>query len=76
MTYELTIDGNKEKQLLAFLKQLDFVQIKKVQKKTAEKKTEKREVKDPPYFDACPDWDVDVKALREKSTKNRLAGWL
>ncbi len=73
MTYELTIEGNKEKQVIAFLKQLDFVQIKKVQKKTAEKK---REVKDPTYFDACPDWDLDVKELREKSSKNRLAGWL
>lgn len=35
MTYELIIDADKEKELITFLKHLDFVTVRKIVKKTA-----------------------------------------
>ena len=77
MTYELIIDAGKEKTVINFLKQLDFVTVKAVKKdskKKIEKKTEPLE--DLPYFGLCPDWDMDVRGMRKKSTEKRLKGWL
>ncbi len=76
MTYELIIHEDKEKQVINFLKQLDFVTVKAVKKpvkKKIEKKTEAG--KDLPYFGICPDWDLDVKKMRKESTEKRLKGW-
>ena len=31
---------------------------------------------DPSYFDALPDWQVDVKKIRKDNTIKRTKGWL
>lgn len=75
MIYELTIEDNREKTVIAFLKQLDFVKIKKVPKSTKSKKTHPVQDDDLPYFGAAPDWDIDASELRKKNTKQRLSEW-
>ncbi len=56
MIYELEIEEGKEKQLIEFLKQLDFVSIKAIKDK--KKKTIKAsDTSDLPYFDSCLDWN-------------------
>ncbi len=77
MIYELIIDEGKEKTVINFLKQLDFVTVKAVKKKPV-KKVEKKtgQAGDMPYFDTCPDWEMDVKEMRRKDTLKRIEGWL
>jgi hypothetical protein len=75
MTYELIIENNKEKQVIAFLKELDFVKLKKLPKsKIAQKKIAKSEANDLPYFGACVNWDVEASDLR-KSANKRISEW-
>lgn len=52
------VDENKAKQLIGFLKTLEYVEIKKSSKKKI--------ARDPrfDYFGADPDWQPDVKKLR------------
>lgn len=77
MIYELVIQQGKEKQVINFLKQLDFVRLKTV-KKTREKtvKSKSTQQHEPSYFNTLPEWKMDVKTLRQKNTKKRLEGWL
>ena len=75
MIYELTIEDSKEKQVIAFLKDLDFVKVKKVTKsKTVTKKAAPTDNYDLPYFGACPEWDVEADDLRKTANK-RLIKW-
>jgi hypothetical protein len=77
MIYELIIEDGKEKPVINFLKQLDFISVKAVKKdKTAKKKTETKPLQDPSYFDSYPNWEMDIETIRKKSTKKRLNGWL
>jgi hypothetical protein len=70
MTYELIIEDSKEKQVIAFLRQLDFVQLKKLPKnKVAKKKSVKETTGDLPYFGACIDWEVEASDLRKSANK-------
>jgi hypothetical protein len=77
MIYEMIIEEGKEKPVINFLKQLDFVTIKSV-KKTSKQKVEKINgiQNDLPYFGACPEWEMDVKEMRKNNTKKRIEGWL
>ena len=77
MLYELDIEEGKEKPVINFLKQLDFLTIRTVGK-SVKKKVDKRitEAGDLPYFDSCPDWNMDVKEMRKNDTNRRLEGWL
>jgi hypothetical protein len=77
MLYELEIEDGKEKPVINFLKQLDFITVRSV-KKPRSKKVDKKstETGDLPYFGACPDWEMDVKEMRKKDTARRLEGWL
>jgi len=77
MIYELEIEEGKEKPVINFLKQLDFLSVKAV-KKPRKKKVEKKaaETEDLPYFGMCPDWEMDVKEMRKKDTIRRTEGWL
>ena len=76
MTYELTIEQGKEKAFISILKQLDFVTVKPVKKTAQAKNTKLSAFKgDLPYFGACPDWDMDIKAERGKSAKKRISKW-
>ncbi len=75
MIYELTIEDDKEKQVVAFLKQLDFVQLKKVAKsKVTLKKATRKKNDDLPYFGSCLNWDVESSDLRTTANK-RLTKW-
>jgi hypothetical protein len=75
MIYELTIEDSKEKQVIAFLKELDFVTLKKVTKsKTVKKKVAPTGHYDLPYFGVCPEWDVEAGDLRKTANK-RLIKW-
>ncbi len=75
MIYELTIEDNKEKQVIAFLKQLDFVKVKKVVRaKVAKKKSVHADSYDLPYFGAYPEWDAEASDLRKTANK-RLIKW-
>jgi len=80
MIYEMTIDEIKGKNVLALLKELDYVTIRKVtaksKPKTKAKKSSPTKDDDIPYFGAAPDWDIDASELRSRSNKKRLAGWL
>ena len=77
MLYELDIEEGKEKPVINFLKQLDFLTIKPIGK-SVKKKVDSRitDTGDLPYFDTCPDWNMDVKEMRKKDTNRRLEGWL
>ena len=66
--YELTIEKGKEKAVINFLKTLDFVSIK-AQKDQGDKKTKTPPQQDPSYFDSCPDWKMDIKAMRKNNRK-------
>jgi hypothetical protein len=77
MIYKLEIEEGKEKPVINFLKQLDFVTvsvIKKASKSGA--KTTPLQHNDLSYFDTCPTWDMDVKSMRKKDIKKRIKGWL
>jgi len=75
MIYELTIEDSKEKQVIAFLRQLDFVTVKKVGNgKVGKKKATQKDTYDLPYFGACPNWDAEASNLRKTANK-RLSKW-
>ena len=75
MIYELIIENNKEKSVIGFLKQLDFVKIRKVQKNTRPKKVQPIQDDELPYFGADVNWDIDAAELRKKGVKKRLTEW-
>ena len=70
MIYELTIENNRDKTVIDFLKQLDFVKIKKITKNTQPQKTKPKQEIDFPYFGAAPDWDIEASELRKKNSKS------
>ena len=72
MIYELTIENNRDKTVIAFLKQLDFVKIKKVQKSTRPKKNQPTKDDELPYFGAALDWDIDASELRKKNSNQHI----
>ena len=53
-TYELVIDPKKEKVVVDFLKQLDFVKIKKKADTRKAKSIKIKQDKEIPYFGATP----------------------
>ena len=70
MEYELIIEKGKAKTVIAFLKQLDFVKLVPVNKKSARtKKTLDSNNKSIPYFNAKSGWDVDAETLRKQSVR-------
>jgi hypothetical protein len=79
MIYELVIEDDKAKSVIAFLRQLDFVKVTRKPEsrsvKTLEKKKEAQQ-DGLSYFGMCPDWDIDARELRMRGVKKRLKGWL
>ena len=76
----LRVEDSKAETLVSFLKELDFVVVKKtapVKKKRTPKTSAKKKLtdKDFPYFGACPDWEVDAKTLRAQSNHRIKALW-
>ena len=72
MDLQIKVDERKAKQFVAFLKELDFVEVTKTVK------TESKKIKKTltfSYFDSCPDWDVDAAVLRKKSNQREKAKW-
>lgn len=81
VNYQISVDEKRAKELVAFLKTLDYVKVEKEgpEKKKAVKATLKKEPladEDFPYFGMCPDWDIDAKTLRNAGMEKRLKGWL
>jgi hypothetical protein len=76
MIYELIIQSDKEKSVMAFLKQLDFVHIKKAEKRIAESMSKpKSNQKGIQYFGVCLDWDIDASELRSQSSGKHNQKW-
>ena len=80
MDLQITVDDNKAEKFVSFLKELDFVVVKKTspaKKKKAEKASSKKKLtdKDFPYFGACPDCDIDAKELRKNLWTRKKAEW-
>jgi len=75
MDLQITVEESKAKLFVLFLKQLDFVDVKKTTRKT-EKEAKKGKQKTPSfaYFGACPDWEMDAKELRATSNRKK-AQW-
>jgi ribosomal protein L11 methylase PrmA len=71
----LRVEDSKAETLVSFLKELDFVEVKKTDKKE-EKGSKKNKKKTPEYayFGACPDWEMDAKELRATSNRKK-AQW-
>ena len=67
---KISVDEKKAKQFVAFLKQLDFVEV---QKNTKAKPAAKK-VADFSWFGACPDWDKDASELRTLSNRKKAQG--
>ncbi len=77
MIYELDIEDGKEKPIINFLKQLDFLTIRQI-KKSEDKitPTKKEAGSDLSYFDTCPEWELNTDELRKMDTAKRIKGWL
>ncbi len=73
MDLQITVDDSKAKHFVAFLKDLDFVEVS-IPK--AEEKTEQKKKKKPTfaYFGSCPDWDIEASELRAMSNRKK-AQW-
>jgi hypothetical protein len=81
MDLQITVEDSKAKQLVAFLKQLDFVWIEKstATQKALKKKETKTQITTGdsfPFSGMCPDWEVEARELRKAGTEKRLKGWL
>jgi hypothetical protein len=75
MEYELTIEKGKAKPVIAFLKQLDFVKVTPLKKKSADQqKMPASKKKSIPYFNAASGWDIDAEVLRKQSA-GKNAKW-
>lgn len=79
MILQVTVDEDKAKSFLAFLKDLDFVKVKPLsspKKKEAVKPKIEEKPAEPKfaYFGSCPDWDIDAAELRATSNR-RKAQW-
>ena len=72
MKYELTIENDKAKPVIAFLKQLDFVKVKAA--KSIQKEATKSNTK-LSYFGSCPDWKAEANELRSSSNIKRIKTW-
>ena len=72
MDLQITVEERKAKQFVAFLKELDFVEVKKTLKTPSQNKKKKTTLS---YFDSCPDWDIDASELRKKSNNREKAQW-
>ena len=66
----INVEDKKAKQLVAFLKQLDFVEVQK----SAKTKSAPKKKPDFSYFGACPDWNVEAADLRALSNRKK-AQW-
>ncbi len=78
MDLQISVDDKKAKQFLAFLRQLDFITVKKTSDKKLETQKaidDKKDSKDLPYFGMCPDWDVEAETLRYGGISKRVEGW-
>ncbi len=78
MDLQISVDDKKAKQFLAFLRQLDFITVKKTSDKKLETQKaidDKKDSKDLPYFGMCPDWDVEAETLRNGGISKRVEGW-
>jgi hypothetical protein len=67
---KISVDEKKAKQLVAFLKQLDFVEVQP----GAKTKSAVKKKPDFSWFGACPDWDKDAAELRALSNRKK-AQW-
>ena len=63
----INVDEKKAKQFVAFLKELDFVEVQKTAKTNPIVKTKPTFS----YFGACPDWDKDASQLRASGTRKK-----
>ena len=72
MDLQITVEERKAKQFVAFLKELDFVEVKKTLKTPYQNKKKKTILS---YFDSCSDWDIDASELRKKSNNREKAQW-
>ncbi len=72
MDFIVSIDDERGKSLIAFLKKLDFVVLKPFrQKRQSEAVKPPQPLSKPAYFGACPDWDMDADELRKKASPRR-----
>jgi len=71
MDFQISVDDSKAKQLIAFLKELDFVIINPLVKRASD---QEKKIPTYNYFGACPDWDVDAQQLRQTSNRDK-AQW-
>ena len=68
MDLQITVEERKAKQFVAFLKELDFVEVKKTLKTPAENKKSNPTFS---YFGACPDWDIEASELRAMGNRKK-----
>ncbi len=69
----LRVEDSKAESLVSFLKELDFVEVKKddSKEKKGSKKTKKK-TPDFAYFGACPDWEMDANELRATGNRKKV----
>ena len=71
----LRVEDSKVESLVSFLKELDFVEVKKTAKKEGKvARKSKRKAPEYAYFGACPDWEMDAKDLRATGNRKK-AQW-
>ncbi len=82
MTLQITVEDSKAKHLIAFLKDLDFVEVNKshTPHKVESAHTKKtvalpKPDKDFPYIGICPNWEAEADELRYGGIEKRVAGW-
>ncbi|MCF8257066.1 MAG: hypothetical protein K9J06_05910 [Flavobacteriales bacterium] len=78
MDIQLSVEESKAKQFLAFLRQLDFITVKKTTRVKSEHHNridDPKGNKDLPYFGLCPEWDVEADELRHGGISKRVVGW-
>jgi len=78
MDIQISVEEGKAEQFLAFLRQLDFITVKKTSRKKSEphdKIDDQKENKDLPYFGMCPEWDAEADTLRYGGISKRVEGW-
>ncbi|MBX7181914.1 MAG: hypothetical protein K1X82_07365 [Bacteroidia bacterium] len=74
MDLQIKVDDSKAQHFLAFLKDLDFVEVSLSKTKG---KVEQKKRKEPSftYFGSCPDWEMDADTLRYGGIEKRTKGW-
>jgi hypothetical protein len=71
MDFVISIDDERGKSLIAFLKKLDFVVLRPFKSGKNTRPTASAPSGAPSYFGACPDWDIEADVLRKQSSPRR-----